>query len=346
VSFSLKVMNVEAQRVDVKTLVERARDLGESGDYTAALAGLEDVVARFGQTGDDVVRRSVAIALWEQARFWRMHGMPERRIATLEELSERFGSATDPYIANFVTRAVYFRALDRYEARDLNPAEALFDESLARARGATDLRVRDAAISATTCKALLMSWRGQYEEAVALLDKCLEDIADLVATRPDFLSFVLVTKLDILDRAGEDVAAVGVADEIIDRFAEGSDRTQRVRVAFALVEKVHSFARLERDESDAEAVLELLVGGFGEEAIEVLDVRIANVDTQGDPDWQSKVAPFLLLRGIVLHELGRLDDSSNAFNDVIERFGDTTHPGVAATVETARMALDDWQPGT
>jgi hypothetical protein len=63
VSFSLNVMNVDAQRVDVKTLVERARDLGESGDYAAALAGLEDVVARFGQSGDDVVRRSVAIAL-------------------------------------------------------------------------------------------------------------------------------------------------------------------------------------------------------------------------------------------------------------------------------------------
>jgi tetratricopeptide (TPR) repeat protein len=327
--------DVEELRAEAWAEVARAVEIANGGDLEGALTTLDAVVARFGEASDPLLARAVASAIWHQARSWNRLSMPERRMSALRQLTEGFASSTDAYPAHLVTRALYFRALDRHTAGDLDEADALYDETLRRARGVTEPLVRDAAMHATVGKARLMSSRGRHERALRLLDERLGDLEDLIPSRPDYLGTLLLTKLYVLDRAADDPEAVAVADRLIDRLAGSADHGLRVQVAHALLQKAVSLGRLGRP-GEQEDVLGLVLDRFAAEALEALDWRIANVE--GDPGWQRGLAGDLLLRASVLYELGRPDESAEAFNALIDQFGGDTDIVVAAVIEQARAA--------
>ena len=335
---------VEEHRSGAGSLVRLARDLEERADYEAALRTLELVIARFGAVDDAVVVQCVAAALWRQARVYGTLGMQEPRMSTLAQLVDRFGSATDPLEANFVTRAICFRALDRQQAGEFEEAEALFDETVRRARGASDWRVRDAATHAAIQKAWLLANRGLRAEALALLDETFHELADLADEHPSFLSNVLIMKLNVLELMQDDNGALRVADELIERFEDSTEHEQRFSVASALVQKLDSLARLGRGAEEGEAVLEFLADSYGEEGLEVVDYKISIVDPERDPLWERKLGPYLFLRATLLHELGRVDESADAFSTLIDQLADTADEAVAGVVQLARGELADLNP--
>jgi tetratricopeptide (TPR) repeat protein len=327
--------DIEALRTEAWAEVARARELADGGNLEGALAGLEGVVVRFGEASDPLVARAVASAIWHQARFWNRLGMPELRMSALGHLVERFASSTDPYPAHLVTRALYFRALDRHTAGDLDEADALYDETLRRARGVAEPLVRDAAMHATVGKARLLSSRGCHEQAVSLLDERLAELDDLIPGRPDYLATLLLTKLYVLNRAADDGEAIAVADQLIDRLEDSADHSLRVQVAHALLQKAVSLGRLGQP-AEQRSILEVVLDSFADETLEALDWRIANVE--GDPGWQRGLVGDLLLRASVLYELGRPEESAEAFNALIDQFGGDTDDVVVAVIEQARAA--------
>jgi tetratricopeptide (TPR) repeat protein len=301
---------------------------------------LDELAARFGEARDEVVARQVARGLWERARVWDELAMPELRIAALTELGDRFGLATDQHTANLVTRSLSFRGFALHRAGDVDQAEPLYDEMLRRARGATDPVVREAAMHATVHKAEILAFRGLPEKAIGLLDEQVDELADLIPDHPDYLAFVLVGKWTILREAGPDVELIRVLDDFVPRFEDSADPIVRSQVAGALVEKLDTLGRLHRD-AEVAPVFDHLLALFGEEAVEVLDHHINVAPTL--VQWtRETLARKRLLRALLLHELGRIEESAEAFDAVIEDFGDDSDPAIATIVEAAQgMRADE-----
>jgi tetratricopeptide (TPR) repeat protein len=320
--------------------VKRAYGLWEAEDLEGALAVLGGVVARFGDAGDVAVRRQVALALWEQARLYRVLGMAEQRMAAFAQLTERFADSTDPDTANLVTRAFYLHGHDRDQAGDGVGAEALYDESLRRARGATRLLVRDAARSAAIGKALLLSARGLNWEAVGLLDEQIAESADLIAEHPLWLADLLTAKLQILEIGYEDVQALEVADDIIERFGESPDHDLRMQVARALMYKMISLARAD-PQADREPLFELLATRFADEALEALDKWIPAYRSADGVRWLRALTLALALRAGILLRIGHEDEAASAYNAMIEELADETDELVTTIVAMVRDLLAD-----
>ena len=320
--------------------IKRARALWEAKDLEGALAVLGEVVARLSGASDVAVRRQVALALWEQAQLYRELGMAEQRMAAFAQLTERFADSTDPDTANLVTRAFFLHGHDRDQAGDVVEAEALYDESLRRARGASRLLVRDAARRAAIGKALLLCARGLQREAVDLLDEQIAESADLVAEDPLWLADLLVAKLQILEIGYEDIQVLEVADDLIERFGESSDHDLRMQVARALMYKMISLARAD-PQADREPLFELLATRFAGEALEALDVWIPAYRRADGVRWLRALTLALALRAGVLLRIGREDEAASAYNAMIEELADETDELVTTIVAMVRDLLAD-----
>ena len=211
--------DVEAERSEADEMVARMRTLSARGDVRGALALAEQIVERFGATRDDGVQECVAAAIWEQAASWRTLDTPDRRSAALAQLIERWGASSNPQLASYVMQAFYWRAFDLENAGDVVDAEALYNETLRRARAAQTPSARDVAMHATLGRARLISWRGLHKDALADLNRLLEDFTDLIPEHPVWLADVLTTKMQVMKLAADDAELVTVADELIDRLA-------------------------------------------------------------------------------------------------------------------------------
>jgi tetratricopeptide (TPR) repeat protein len=322
-------------------LIAAAAELSAEGRTEESLAACDNVVARFGRSEDLVLRHLVAVALFQQARLCRALGMSAQRAIALESLSEQFRDSTDEYVADLVTRAICYRALDLQDAGDIARAEPLYDEVLERAASVTNPGVRRAAMWAASRKALLLSYRGAPDQAIVMLDELLVGLAARDPDNQGDFTWVLAEKLEVLKSAARFDEVLVVADELIARLEGRNDHDARITVVRALLAKAQALGGLARLEDQSE-VFGQLAEAYTDEALEVLAYWIASPAVDGEGrGWRRRLASNLILRAAVLHEAGRTEESLEAFDELIERFRNDADEVIGAVVEAALFARDE-----
>jgi tetratricopeptide (TPR) repeat protein len=329
----------EARKHEAAALNSRGSMLRARGEYPQALADLEMLQERFSRDEGPLFARWLAQGLLEQVLAWHEMGMPDPAAAALEQLLTEFGGDDAPQIVNVVTRALYYRAESCRDRGEYDAAGEMYDAVLERARETSDERVWAVAALAAEQKATLLARDGAFDDALAVLERGLADIAEHLNDDASYLTRLLWMQLSVLPaaRGGEEV--VRLADEVVDRLRDSDEPSTRLTLALALVQKFLALGMLGRP-SESSAAAEA-AHEYPEEALQVLDQQISAIDHDTDPSSGANFATRQMLRASILISLDRDEEGVEVLDSLIKQFAHADDPVGLELLKQARIARAD-----
>ncbi len=127
-----------------------------------------------------------------------------------------------------------------------------------------------------------------------------------------------------LDRSEE---AVGVYDQVVDRFGDAPEPALREQVAKALNNKGYRLGQLDRSE----------------EAVGVYDQVVDRFGDAPEPALREQVAKALVNKGYRLGQLDRSEEAVGVYDQVVDRFGDAPEPALRELVAIVRRMKNEAQ---
>jgi thioredoxin 2 len=134
---------------------------------------------------------------------------------------------------------------------------------------------------------------------------------------------------------GRSEEAVGVFDQVVDRFGEDTELAVRGQAATALVYKGITLGQL--DDEPAQGVNNPIgvppgpgrqMLGRPDDVMQVYDQVVARFGADTEPAVRGQAATALVNQGVRLGQLGRPDDEMQVYDQVVARFGEDTEPAV------------------
>jgi tetratricopeptide (TPR) repeat protein len=154
----------------VFALINYAFALGETGRPAEAIAVYEDVVARFGNSDDPVLREQVANALFNKGVALGQMGRPAEAIAVYDDVLARFGDSDDPVLRERVASALVNKGVALGKTGRGDEAIAAYDDVVARFGDSDDPVLRKPVAKALVNKAFALGQMGRPAEAMAVYD--------------------------------------------------------------------------------------------------------------------------------------------------------------------------------
>jgi tetratricopeptide (TPR) repeat protein len=216
---------------------------------------------------------------------------PEEAVGVYDQIVDRFGNATEPEIRNLVAKALNNKGFTLAIMLRLEEALEVFDQVVDRFGNATEPEIREVV-------AKVLNQKGYWLD---VLDKL---------TSPKYVTPGAVGRLE---------EAVGVYDQVVDRFGDATEPKLRRQVAKALIDKGRTLDAL----------------GRWEEAVGVYDQVVDRFDDTTEPDMREHVANALRHKRSALSELSRPEEAIGVYDQVVDRFGDATEPELRTKVANA-----------
>jgi tetratricopeptide (TPR) repeat protein len=246
------------------------------------------------------------------------------RIAAYDEALLRLGDASDPgdqlEVAILLGNKAYaLDALGRFEE-----SVAAYTELAARFEDADDPALRSEASRGLFGLAYELGRLGRADEAIDAYDRLVARFGDdsEPKVRERVLRALENKRIDLV-RLGRGAEALETHDEILARLDAAGERGSGERVVESLRRKALLLDGLDRPE----------------EALVVLGGAAAVLDEQDEPtpELEAATADALVARASVLHRLGRDGEAIGAYDEVVERFGDSADDALAERVAGAML---------
>jgi tetratricopeptide (TPR) repeat protein len=208
-----------------------------------ALAALDEVVARFGESEELALREWVAKALVNKSAALNMAGRPDEALVACDAVEARFGMSTELALREAVARALVNKGTTLNNAGHPDEALAAYEAVEARFGGATELVLREQVTKALFSKGVALNKAERTDEALAAYDavEARFGMSTELALR-EAVARALVNKGVALGKAGRTGEELAAYDAVVARFGGAAELVLREQVAIAQGNR--GFARL------------------------------------------------------------------------------------------------------
>lgn len=300
-----------------------AISLGDLGKLLQALAAYGEIVARFGDASDLVLREHVARALVNRAATLVELDRCEEALAAYVDVVERFGEAPEVALREPVGKALLNRAATLSELGRSREELMAYEELLARFGDAPEAELRELVARTLFNKAFRLRELGRCDEALVLYEQLVARFGD--ASEPELRDQVgraLANTGTILGDLGRYDEAFAIYEDLLRRFGDAPERELREQVGQALLNKGTMLSTL----------------GHGDDAIAVYEEVVGRLGDASEPSLCQHVAGALVNKATTLVDLDRCDEAVEVYEEVVERFGDGS--GSMLRVPAARALVN------
>jgi tetratricopeptide (TPR) repeat protein len=357
---------------DAQALLERARAFGSTGRYGDAVAGFDQLIARFGDSADPEVDWVVAEALFAKGLSLTQVERDEQATQVFEQMAARYRNR--PGFEGHLSRALVQQASTLNRLDRLEDALVVYDEVLSTFSDAMEPPLAMGVAFAYLGKAGVQRRLDRLDDALETYDDLVIRFSDspfpvlrqrvdlalsekvfvlLIHGRYDEGIVVANAAVERLGQAGDSDAlaiavlnlggalaneqrfdeAIDVYDLLIDQLADAELPVLRGRRILAISNKVDALVALEREDEAAELHNEMLERYGIEVPAAFADAAARN---QYDEGAKAVVATMLLKQALALADLDRTQQARVAVDDLIDRFGGEPGDEFARVLETAR----------
>ena len=305
---SARQLLAEVSRIAAQALLDQAVTLGQH-QPDQAIEAYQQVIDRYGDDPDPAMRQIVATALLNKAVMVGQQGRRDEALETSQQLIDQFGGNPDSALHELVAKALLYQGVTLADLQ--RPTEAL----------------------ASLKRAILL-----YEE-MAAADPAdaegLDSARQLLAEVSRIAAQALLDQAVTLGQHQPD-QAIEAYQQVIDRYGDDPDPAMRKIVATALFNKAVTLAREELFEEASEAI---------ERAIPLYE-EMAAADPADAEDLDSarqllaevsRIAAQALLDQAVTLGQHQPDQAIEAYQQVIDRYGDDPDPAMRQIVATAQF---------
>jgi tetratricopeptide (TPR) repeat protein len=238
--------------------------VSELGRSDEALVVWDEVLARFGDAPEPVLREHVASALVSKGVALGELQRSDEALVVYDDVVARFGDATEPALREMVAGALVNKGIRL--ARLLRSDEALVvcDHVVARFGDATEPVLREQVAKALVSKGVALGMLQRSDEALVVYDDVVARFGD--ATEPalhEQVAGALVNKGVALGELQRSDEALVVYDDVVARFGDATEPALREQVARALVNKSVTLGELQRSDEEL-VVYDDIVARFGD----------------------------------------------------------------------------------
>ena len=201
-------------------------------DFQAVIAVCNEVVKRFGDTRDFLLRRRVAAALVYTASARRGLGDFEMAIAICDEVIEYFSNYDkQPFREEeLVVAALVDKGIAQEKLRDFEAAIASYDEVVKRFGDSDALEIQERVATALNNKGFAQRRLGDFEAAIETYEEVLERFGSSgVLEIRKLVAMVLMNKGFALQKLNDAEGEIAAYNEVIKHFSD-----HQVQVAIAL----------------------------------------------------------------------------------------------------------------
>ncbi len=327
-------------------LLGKAWALSQLNRTHDAIVSYDELVSCYGRERTLYAREKIAQSLEGKAFILLEDGRNAEAIAVIDDLCARLARAGEPRLQVRLAGGLNIKALALERLNRLDEAIEIHDAALVRWADTRHPVLEEIVAAMHTQKANCLKLAGQFSQSVATWTEVAERYGD--ADSPilrDMAETALKEKASILAAAGSPAEGIVVADALIERARDtgnGLPRDRRVLLAQSLV--VKGAALFADDRYD--------------EALAVFDDVIERFGDAVEPKLRREVTQALHVKVVALDRLGREEQSTQAFQFMLDRFGaealllfeeivdhfaDASEPGqregVAAALYSKAMAL-------
>ncbi len=284
------------------------------GRYPDAIAAYDEVLNRFRESNEPVVRKVVIAAFVSKGVALGAIGRYLDAIAAYDEALNRLGASDDPALHQLAAMAYVSKGLSLGQLGRHEDEIAVYGEAVDRFGESDNSALAEPVAIALVKKGLALGELSQYDNAIASYELVVSRFgeSDDAALREQ-VARALVNKGVALEWLGRYEDEVAFSDEVVNRFGESDDPDLREQVARALVSKGVALEKLVRHE-DAVTSYDEVVNRFGE---------------SDNPYLREGVAIALVSKALALGKQGRHDDAVTSYDEVVNRFGESDNPAVA-----------------
>ena len=305
---------------DATTLNDAGVEGIQRGEFSAAIAACDDLIARFGASDATELQVQVIRALINKGHLHGRLGHHALEIEAYRTVVERYGPSDAPELQVEVAGAQYNRGVALARSGHHRAAIAACDEVIDRyaASDAPELERRVA--RALLNKGGEQAELGEHSAAIATL----QTVADRYARRSeaelrDRVVGSLVAKAVTQDRLGDTESAIETLNEVEACYGASDEPGLNVLVACALVRKGAVLGRL----------------GRYAEAIEINDQVVQRYLQSESPDLQQQVTEAIRNSAAALELTGNFDAAIAIRDEIVHRFGTSDAPELQARVVEA-----------
>jgi tetratricopeptide (TPR) repeat protein len=298
----------------------------------AAVGVFDEILERFGDSGDDGIRRQVARALFSRGVALSRLGQDEAAIASWDDLLGRFGpDDAEPEFGRRVWGALERKAAAMRRLEHLDEALEAYDEIVIRFTTSEYPQLRRQADIALSNKAFVLLVDGRIDEAIVVAKAAVGRLG--TSEDPSALAIAVLNLGGGLVKEQRLTEAMNVYDALIDRLEATLSPERHWHLILATSNKVEVLAMMDRTD-DAVELHKDLVGRFGDEVPKAFAEAAAR--NEHDEAAVDIVAGMLLKEAVVLAELGKGEQSLIALNNLIGRYAEEEGEEIERVVDLAR----------
>ena len=237
----------DARLMVARNLHTKADALWERDQKEDALATLNEVLRRFGDTQTPALMEIVAIALVNKGVVLDALNRRDEEFVTYDEVLHRYGASEAPQMFEWVAKALINKSAALGRLNRHEEAVAACDEVLSRYETSKVPKLVGWVAAALVNKAVSLGGMKRQEDALAACNDALRRFGR--ADAPELLGAVaeaLVTKAALLGGMNRLDEALATHDEVVRRFEESDVPEILERVARALAHKAYILAELNR----------------------------------------------------------------------------------------------------
>ena len=314
----------------IRGLLSKALAHEQLGEFAAANATCDEVIARFGDSDAPNLQIAVAWALSCKGDVQERLGEFASAIASYDEVITRFSDSDAPDLQVVVAWALSDRGDVQVELNEPALALSSYDEVIARFDDSDAPNLQYLVARVLSKKGDVQVELNELALALVSYDEVITRFDDSDAPNLQYLiARVLSKKGDVQVELNELALALVSYDEVITRFGDSDAPDLQVVVAWALSKK-----------GDVQVELNELAL-----ALSSYDKVIARFDDSDAPNLQYLIAWSLSKKGDVQIELGELALALASYDEVITRFGDSDAPDLQVRVAWSLSKKGDVQVG-
>lgn len=258
--------------------------------------------------------------LWNLSLAYYFAGMPEKAVASFDELLQHHASSVELAKQHIVAQALCTKGVTLWQLQRSDETIAVYDELLQRFGESQVLPLQEQVAKALYNKGFALMQLHRNKEVIAACDELLQRFGESKAlSLQEQVSNALLNKGVALEKLQRNEEFLVTSEELLRRFGDSQELVLQEPVAKALINKGIALGQLQRNEEGIAAYDELL-RRFGESQVLAL---------------QEPVAKALVNKGIALGELQRDEEAIAAYDDLLRRFGESPEPVLQERVSNA-----------
>ena len=292
---------------DAQTVNDATIERIEQGDYSAAIAACDGLIARFGTSDATEMKVQVVRAMINKGVAHDRGSDHRAAIDSYRRAVERFRTSDVPALQRRVAVAMRNTGVAQTQRGDLAAAIAAYDDLIQRFRPSGDSDLQTHVASAMVSKGHLQGRLGDHTAEIDVYRTVLERYGSSEVPELQIeVAGALYNTGVALARSGKHRAAIAACDTVIERYRESDTPELERPVARALLNKGVEQAEL----------------GEYSAAVVTFDTVAERYAERDESELQERVAKSLVFKAATQHRLDDADGSISTCDHVLANYGE------------------------